>query len=666
MAFAMTSFFGSPFAWSQQTVRIPVAEAPPAAASPVAVARFAQVPILPHPFEYETASSNRLELGPSRIPPSERKVSNQSSSQQEVPTILGNTRSVSASLDFLVVSSLSTRKALVSFRGGVVVEPVTRLDLDISSQARQIALSQFDPNIAAFLVGNDINRPANSFFGPGIQQQNKIDETEFNVKVNKVWQNGLQSSVGYEPSLAYLFFPQGNGSVLNPTHSSDLVTRLEQPLLRGAGRNVNLVNLRVVEWRAQQSLCEIETAVQAQLRSIEQVYWKLHADYVRLRAIDTVIALAQQALFVVNARFDAERVVYSDVARAQVKLEDLFQQRLSAEQAIREASFNLAQLSGLELESTILLVPSNTPEFKPPQFEDQTVASSAIATNPELRRQRQAIEIGRQNAFGAQNTLLPQLNLQAAHRTSGLEDDLGSSLKQMASYQFSDFTLGLQYTQQLGTRLARTQVTTAKLQIAREQALLEALERRVGFEILQELSRLKQTYQRYESALRQVEQSKKWVDIARTRYEDPPVSAVQKESFLVTLVDYQTALQSQIDSIVLVANALAEYNTVLAVIDERRGILMSKWGIGACSTEQEEAASTLQTQSQSPLQQTPQAQPHTLPPANRIGATLPQNAGVYSVQQARESVVTVPTIPPLASPITAPAKVYIPPLHGLR
>jgi len=256
-----------------------------------------------------------------------------------VPTILGTTSQVSVSLDFLVVSSLSTRKALVSFRGGVVVEPITRFDLDISNQARQIALSQFDPNIAAFLVGNDVNRPANSFFGPGIQQQNKIDETEFNLKVNKIWQTGLKSSVGYEPSLAYLFFPWGNGSGFNPTHLSDLVTRLEQSLLRGAGRNVNLVNLRVVEWRAQQSLYEIQIAVQSQLRSIEQVYWRLHAEYVRLRAIDTVITLAQQTLFVVNARFEAERVFYSDVARAEVKLEDLYQQRLSAEQAIREASF---------------------------------------------------------------------------------------------------------------------------------------------------------------------------------------------------------------------------------------------------------------------------------------------------------------------------------------
>ncbi len=674
---AIVALYGPKSAWSQQATSLPYEHRNEVTANQVAVARFADIPILsaPHADNVALAASVLL-VG---AEPNPRPVSNatlqakpKQDGQHEVPTILGHTTPVTVSLDFLIVSSLSTRKAFVSFRGGVVVEPVTRLDLDISNQARQIALAQFDPNVSASLIGNDINRPDNSFFGPGLQQQNKIDETEFNLRINKIWQNGLISSVGYEPSLAYLYFPQGNSRSFNPTHSSDLVTRLQQPLLRGAGRNVNLVNLRVVEWRAQQSLCEIEAAVQSQLRSIEQVYWRLHAEYVRLRAIDTVIALAQQAVYVVNARFEAERVVYSDVARAKVNLEDLFQQRLAAEQAIREASFAVAQLSGLELDSTILLVPSNTPEFKPPQFEDETIVSSAIATNPDLRRQRQSIEIGRQTAFGAQNTLLPQLNLQAAHRTSGIEDDLSSSLKQMASYQFNDFTLGLQYTQQLGTRQARSQVTTSKLQIARERAVLEALERRVGFDILQELSRLKQSYQRYESALRQVEQSKKWVEIARTRYEDPPVSAVQRESFLVTLVDYQAALQSQIDSIVLVAITLAEYNTALAVIDERRGLLMSKWGIGASSSEQQETVNTSPSPSQPTLDLRPQAQPaiqqipQTTPELNSSSLNLQQGPDTAAATTSREQVPARTVQPAPFSPgQNGPStRVFIPPLHG--
>lgn len=550
------------------------------------VASFAKDPIFSIAPNAKTTPT--LDVQPLEIASSPLRVQNAAhatSEQRGVPTILDETVPVTVSLDFLVMSSLATRKAMVSFNGGVVIEPTTYFDFDISNQAKQIALAQFDPNIAAFLIGSDINRPDNSFFGPGLQQQNKIDEMEFNTRLSKNWTNGMITSVGYEPSLAYLFFPQGNPGAFNPTHSSDLVTRIEQPLLRGAGRSVNLVNLRVVEWKAQQSLCQIEAAIQSQLRSIEQVYWKLHAEYVRLRAIDTVITLSQKTLDVVKARYDAERVIYSDVARAEVKLEDLYQQRLAAELAIREASFALAQLSGLELDESMLLVPTNSPEFNAPQVNQEEIVASAISYNPNLRRQRQSIEIARQTICGAQNNVLPKLNLQAAHRTSGLEDDLGSSLKQMASFQFNDFSMGLQYTQQLGVRQARSQLTAARLQIAREQALLDALERSIGFDILQQLNKLNQIYERYESALRQVEQSKKWVEIARTRYEDPPVATAQQESILVTLVDYQAALQSQIDSIVLVANALADYNTALAVIDEKRGVLMVKWGIGTNSCD---------------------------------------------------------------------------------
>lgn len=660
---AVALFSSSANAWSQTSLQQPFSDsthtaqnaqvtqdptARPKTSKPqISVASFSKNPIFSvAPKSTIAQSAIRASEQPTPSSISLHAVSHASDPQQPVPTILDGTSPVTVSLEFLIMSSLATRKAMLSFNGGVVIEPTTYFDFDISNQAKQIALSQFDPNVAAFLIGNDINRPDNSFFGPGLQQQNKIDEMEFNTRLSKNWANGMISSIGYEPSLAYLFFPQGNPGAFNPTHSSDLVTRIEQPLLRGAGRTVNLVNLRVVEWKAQQSLCQIEASIQTQLRSIEQVYWKLHAEYVRLRAIDTVITLSQKTLDVVRARYDAERVIYSDVARAEVKLEDLFQQRLAAELAIREASFALAQLSGLELDETMLLVPTNSPEFSPPQVNQEEIVASAISFNPNLKRQRQAIEIARQTICGAQNNVLPKLNLQAAHRTSGLEDDLGTSLKQMASFQFNDFSMGLQYTQQLGIRQARSQLTTARLQIAREQAILDALERNIGFDILQQINKLNQIYERYQSALRQVEQSKKWVQIARTRYEDPPVSTVQQESILVTLVDYQAALQSQIDSIVLVANALADYNTALAVIDERRGVLMNKWGISTNGCGQVVGSPS----SDAPLEQTHPDQ--GISPSNS-NPTQDNTTNRLSVQNAPQTT-TSPAINPQS--ITPQAK----------
>ena len=550
-------------------------------ATKLGIARFASNPILPI-SEGLAELQSRIELGGKKQKPFLSE-----SMRDSIPTILQDVRQLDVSLDFLILTSLTSRKTFASFNGGVTIDTSTTLDYAISEQVRQFALSQFDPNFAAFLIGNDINQPGNSFFGPGLRKQNKIDETEFNARFSKSWENGLISSIGYEPSLAYLYFPQGNPDGFNPTYSSDLVVRLEQPLMRGRGRDVNLVNVRIAESRAMQSQYQIEASLQSQLRSIEQVYWRLHAEHVRLKAIDGAIGLAQKIVDVVQARFESDRVIYADVARARVKLEDLFQQRLSAELALRYASFDLAQLAGLELNESVLLVPTEQPEHRPPSFDYTTVVNNAIAFNPNLRKQRQELEVRRQNIVGSKNLLLPKMNMLASHRSSGLDNDLGSSLQQMASYRFSDYSLGIQYTQQLGTRQATSQLETAKLQSSREFAILEALERKVGFEVMQSLNELKQIFERYTSALRQVDQSKKWVDIARVRYEDPPLSISRQESLLVLLSDYQTALQAQIDSLVLVARSLADYNGAIALIDEKRGALLSKWKIGSMTIDSE-------------------------------------------------------------------------------
>ncbi|MDZ4850933.1 MAG: TolC family protein [Pirellulaceae bacterium] len=219
------------------------------------------------------------------------------------------------------------------------------------------------------------------------------------------------------------------------------------------------------------------------------------------------------------------------------------------------------------------------PETQRPDFDANSVVASALDGNLDIQRRRREIEIKRTTVVAAQNQTLPQLDLQALHRTSGLNDNLGSSLRQMIGYQFNDLSLGLQYSQPVGYRQAKSRYQTARLEVAREAALLTAFERQLGFDILSSLNDLKQTYSRNESSIRQLEQAQKWVQLAQLRYEDPPLKAAGQESLLVLLFDYQTAIQSKVDAIVQVAKALAAHNSVLATIDEKRGALLSKWNI---------------------------------------------------------------------------------------
>jgi outer membrane protein TolC len=541
-----------------------------------------------------------------------------------VPTILKNAQSMPVNLRELIRTSLESRRIFNSLSGGVVVESLTAFDPQIASQQIIAEQSQFDPSVSTNLQGNHVDRPPDSFFGPGLSQNNRRHEAEFNYRLSKIWPTGLSTSIGYEPSLAYLFFPAGSSSGFNPTHSSDLVLRATQPLLRGGNKQANLATLRIAERRLMQNRLEVEATIQRQLRSIEQAYWALHANHVRLKAIDEAIILAQKTVELVQLRYEAERTIYADVARAQVKLEDLFQQRLDAELDIRKDSFDLSQLVGFEFGNDRVLIPTDNPENRVPQFDSAQVVTTALQANPALRRQRQEIEIRRTVVVSAENQMLPRLDLQALHRTSGLDNDLGTSIQQMAGLEFNDFSVGLQYSQQLGLRQGRSRVQSAKLESAREAALLSAFERQVGFDILKSLSQLELSYSRYESALRQLAQSQQWVQLAQIRYEDPPLRGSGQESLLVSLLDYQSALQARVDALVLVAEAIADYNVNLAVIEEKRGSMLTRWGIATqsdCELPQHDSqvVNAIATQTRT-------APDQTILPGNSSPAPVPQSS----------------------------------------
>ncbi len=477
-----------------------------------------------------------------------------------------------------IQKSLVSKRVIHSLGADVSVESVTLLDPEISAMQIPFAQSRFDPILSSQAATNHVDRPPSSFFSGGIPIANKRDEIEFNSRLSKEWATGTTTSVGYEPSLAYLFFPAGNSGGFNPINSSDLVMQATQPLLRGAGRPTNLATIRIAENRLEQSRFEVESKLQQQLRSIEQAYWQLHANHVRRKAIADAIALSYEIVEVERNRFEAGRVIYTDVARARFKLEDLFQQKLKAEKEIQRISLQIAQLTGMEIDPSTMLEPSDVPEWRKPEFDLNAVTAVALRRNPILLRQRYEIAVRQNQVQVARNQLQPQLDLRSSVRSSGLDDDLGSSLRDMSKFEFVDVTVGLVYARQVGNRAAKSKYRQTELEAVRVRELLDAFERQVGFNIAEALNTLQLSFATFESSLRQLAESQQWVKLAKLRYESPPIES-GPEALLVSLLDYQSAIQSQVDALLNAALALADYNTKLATIEEQRGTLLDRWGI---------------------------------------------------------------------------------------
>ncbi len=474
--------------------------------------------------------------------------------------------------------SFVSKRVIHSLGADVSVESVTLMDPEITALQIPFAQSRFDPVLSTQSATNHVDRPPSSFFSGGIPIANKRDEIEFNSRLTKEWSTGTTTSVGYEPSLAYLFFPAGNAGGFNPINSSDLVMQATQPLLRGAGRSTNLATIRIAENRLEQSRFEVESKLQQQLRSIEQAYWQLHANHVRRNAIADAIELSSEIVEVERNRFEAGRVIYTDVARASFKLEDLFQQKLKAEKEIQRISLQIAQLTGMEIDPSTMLEPSDAPERRKPEFDLNTVTAVALQRNPILMRQRYEIAVRQNQVQVARNQLHPQLDLRSSVRSSGLDDDLGSSLRDMSKFEFVDVSVGLVYARQVGNRAAKSKHRQSELEAIRVRELLDAFERQVGFNIAESLNSLQLSFATFESSLRQLAESQQWVKLAKIRYESPPAES-GPEALLVSLLDYQSAIQSQVDSLLNAALALADYNTKIASVEEQRGTLLERWGI---------------------------------------------------------------------------------------
>ncbi len=492
--------------------------------------------------------------------------------------MIGGSRSRYLTLLEAIQKSFVSKRVIHSLGADVSVESVTLLDPEITALQIPFAQSRFDPILSSQAATNHVDRPPSSFFSGGIPIANKRDEIEFNSRLTKEWATGTTTSVGYEPSLAYLFFPAGNAGGFNPINSSDLVMQATQPLLRGAGRPTNLATIRIAENRLEQSRFEVESKLQQQLRSIEQAYWQLHANHVRRKAIAEAIELSSEIVAVERNRFDAGRVIYTDVARACFKLEDLFQQKLKAEKEIQRFSLQIAQLTGMEIDPSTMLEPSDAPERRKPEFDLYTVTAVALQRNPILLRQRYEIAVRQNQVQVVRNQLHPQLDLRSSVRSSGLDDDLGSSLRDMSKFKFVDVSVGLVYARQVGNRAAKSKYRQFELETIRVRELLDAFERQVGFNIAESLNSLQLSFATFESSLRQLAESQQWVKLAKIRYQSPPAES-GPEALLVSLLDYQSAIQSQVDSLLNAALALADYNTKIASVEEQRGTLLDRWGI---------------------------------------------------------------------------------------
>lgn len=469
--------------------------------------------------------------------------------------------------------------ARVTDGDSVVASRSTFYDIETAKARESAALAAFDATFQSSIYGRDIKRPPNALFGPGLVQPLSRDEASFNFGLSKPMVSGGETSLAYSPDPGYFFVANPTGSGFNPIRSSNIQLSVNQPLLRGAGRRINLIPVQITQIGIDQSRWDFKKAAMESVRGIVIEYWELYASRAAIKAVDEVLPLYQEIVRLQEEALKAGLAVKADVAKAEAQLNDVQLEKLRLESDAASQELRLRNLIGLQPGLDWVLNPITEPASVLVSDSANRFLEQALYSQPDIVRQRLNVQIRRLEVAVAENQFLPEFDINGLYRLNGVGENLGDALDQMGTLDFRDLQVGANLSLPLGRRIAKAGTLAANRQLQEDSELLQQQIFSVYYDLVRSLQRLDYAYRQFEKADKRLVAAGEWVKGSRLRYQNPNPDDGGSNWLLGNLNDYLDAIRFQTDAAAGKAELLADYNIELVKIEESKGTLLDFFGV---------------------------------------------------------------------------------------
>ena len=447
---------------------------------------------------------------------------------------------------------------------------VSRYDPAIGDAAVAAAQGAFMPTVVSGFTRNSQTQPSTNLFTGAEGLKTNLWTGSAGISQLLPWGGGT-----YNASLdAARTATNSLLSSLNPELGAGLSMAVSQPLLR---------DFRIDNPRAQVEFSRRNRDIAGSLyrettvntsADAERAYWGLVAAIalvdVQQRSLDLALELERNN----RARVDVGQSPPLDLVSAR------------AEVAQRQENLIIARTAALQAEDilrTIIIDPKRddywsirlepadrTPPVGPPPDVDAAVRR-ALGERTDLSRARSEIQISETNVALSKSQTLPDLRVQASYLGDGaggtrlIRDgflgpvigsettSFGSTLGQVFSGDFPNWTVGMTFSYPLGNSTADANLARARLERDQAAARLRADELAAVREVRQAALRLEQNRQRIETTQLARELAEQRLDAEQKRFDVGMSTsflviqaqrdlAIARNSELQSLLDYQLAL----------------------------------------------------------------------------------------------------------------------------
>lgn len=466
-----------------------------------------------------------------------------------------------------------TNSAVIRTLAGVTAVPSgqTVYDPAISNTAIDEARAVFDPIITARNTVSRSEQPQ-AIFDPDDPTGaritgSRIDNYELGLGISKRTVTGGNLSLDLTSETSR-FHP--GPAPLNPQERSSVTLSYTQPLLQGANVAANVAPIIIARINTERSYFQLKDSVQELVRGVIEAYWAVVFARTDVWARRQQVEQSQANFERAEARKRQGLGTAAEVAQTRVSLYNFKAALIGAEANLLQREAALRSILGLAPAEPERLVPTTAPTTVRLEPKWDEIVRLAEERRPDLIELKLILEADQQLLLRNQNQALPRVDTTLLYRWNGLEGTTPSgTLLASRAGQFTDWTLGVNFSVPLGLRQERAALRRTELILARDQANL-------GQGLLTTLHALATSLRNLAQFHAQYRAYQEMRAAARINLEQQVAEfRIGRGIFLNVLqaiTDWGNAVSAE-------AQALSQYNIELASLERQTGTILETHGI---------------------------------------------------------------------------------------
>jgi outer membrane protein TolC len=396
---------------------------------------------------------------------------------------------------------------------------------------------------------------------------------------------------------------------INPQAESITALEITQPLLKGAGSDYALANLRLARIGNKLAYAQFRQKVEELVNQVQTGYWTLVLARGNLLIQQGLLQEATETLDKVEKRLGldaAKNLEYKQTLAAQKQRQAM---TVRAAKNVGDAEDQLARLltdPRILLYRDIGIKPTvadpDTPELHLARAEQLL---TAIRYSPLIEQIRYNIQSADINVQVARNELLPSLNLVASTGIEGLERRVGEAIESSYSFDFIDYAIGLVFEYPVANRTAKGKLSQRQNERRKSLTDLQNLADQLAVAIRESLRQIETT--QFELAAQQ-EAINAWSDNLSAL---DAALEVGKQSYLLVLQLKLQAQESRAQARIAALAAKVAYWAGLARLEQLKGTSLQEHDISLALEAATEYGERVE--GKRPPLRLPEAQPPVVP-----------------------------------------------------